>query len=379
MRQRPDVGTFDDIVEAATRATGLSDFAGTDHEEGLRILVDDLNSPDAGLTPVGNYAQRSDVKSALVSRLLSQNGFTQNPEYAQVSIERPIFVMGLPRTGTTALHRLLTADPAHQGLEVWLTEVPQPRPPREEWSQNPIFTAIDDAYAQHREDNPEFSGIHYSTASTVEECWRLLRQAGKSLGFESLALVPRYTEWLEAQDWDDAYARHRQNLQLIGLNDPEKRWVLKNPSHLRSLDSLMAAYPDALIVTTHRPPATCIASACSLSEAATEHQSTAFVGEAIGRTQLHQWSVSYHAFHDAREKYDSAQFADVDYAEFVGDPVGTARGIYDAFGLPWTEATAAAVQADLDDSHQGERKSNHRYSLADYGLTEADVEAAFAR
>lgn len=379
MRQRPEVGSYEEIVAAATRATGLDDFDGTSHEEGLRILVEDLNSAAAGLTPQGNYAQRSDVKSALVARLLSQNGFTQNPEHADVAIERPLFVMGLPRTGTTALHRLLTADPGHQGMEVWLSEVPQPRPPREEWSKNPIFNAIDSAYAQHREENPEFSGIHYSTASTVEECWRLLRQAGKSLSYESLALVPRYTEWLEAQDWVDAYRRHKQNLQLIGLNDADKRWVLKNPSHLRSLDSLMEVYPDALIVTTHRPPATCIASACSLSAAATEGTSTTFVGDTIGRTQLHQWSVSYHAFHDARASYDSAQFVDIDYADFVGDPVGTARGIYEAFGLSWTEEVAAAVQADFDDSQQGERKSSHRYDLGEYGLTEQMVADAFAR
>lgn len=378
-RERADVGSFEDIAAAAVRATGLDDFGGTAHEEGLRILVEDLNSPTAGLTGVGNYFQRSDVKSSLVGRLLSENGFKANPGYAGVAIERPIFVMGLPRTGTTALHRLLTADPAHQGMEVWLSEIPQPRPPRELWKDDPVFTAIDAAYAEHRSDNPDFSGIHYSDASTVEECWRLLRQAGKSLGSESLALVPTYSEWLEGQDWVDAYTRHKQNLQLIGLNDTDKRWVLKNPSHLRALDSLMEVYPDALVVTTHRPPATCIASACSLSAAATEGHSTTFVGDVVGRTQLHQWAVSYHAFHDARGKYDQAQFVDVDYFDFVGDPVGTTRGIYDAFGLDWTDATEAAVQADYADSRQGERKSNHRYDLAEYGLTEAMVADAFAR
>ena len=130
-RERADVGSYDDIVAAAVRTTELEDFGGTAHEEGLRILVDDLASPEAGLTPRGNYFQRSEVKSALVGRLLTQAQVNQRPEHGDVPIERPIFVMGLPRTGTTALHRLLHVDPAHQGLELWLTQYPQPRPPRE--------------------------------------------------------------------------------------------------------------------------------------------------------------------------------------------------------------------------------------------------------
>ncbi len=194
--------------------------------------------------------------------------------------------MGLPRTGTTALHRLLHADPAHQGLELWLTQYPQPRPPRETWEADPIFSAMQEAFSAHHIESPEFMGIHYMDATSVEECWRLLRQTGKSNSYESLANVPRYTEWLAGQDWTDAYQRHRQNLQLIGLNDPEKRWVLKNPSHLFALDALMTVYPDALVVYTHRDPVVSIASSCSLSAETTAGHSTTFVGDTIGRTQL---------------------------------------------------------------------------------------------
>src|SRR3546814_19374194 len=96
----------------------------------------------------------------------------EHPSYAAVPIERPLFVVGLPRTGTTAIHRLLTADERHQGLELWLSEYPQPRPPRETWEQNPVFNGINAAYAQHPVANPEFMGIHYMDATTVEECWR---------------------------------------------------------------------------------------------------------------------------------------------------------------------------------------------------------------
>ena len=376
-RVRDDVGSYDDIAAAAVRTTGLADFGGTTHEEGLRLLVEDLASPEAGLTGEGNYFQRSQVKSALVGRLLTQARFAEFPAYAEVPIERPLFVVGLPRTGTTALHRLLSADPRHQGLELWLTEFPQPRPPRETWASDPVFAAMQAAFSEHHVANPEFMGIHYMDATSVEECWRLLRQSGKSIGFESLANVPRYSAWLAGQDWTDAYQRHRANLQLIGLNDQEKRWVLKNPSHLAALDALMAVYPDALVVCTHRDPATSVASACSLSAEATAGHSTTFVGETIGRTQLAMLSRSWRSFTAARARYDGAQFIDVDYEAFVADPVGTTRGIYRAFGLDWTPETSAAVTAIDAESRQGGRRPAHRYDLGDYGLTVDEVRAAF--
>jgi hypothetical protein len=377
-RPRDDLGSYDDIAAAAVRTTGLDDFGGTAHEKGLRLLVDDLASPEAGLTPLGHGFHRREVKSALVGRLLSQLRFAEHPEHVDVPVERPVFVVGLPRTGTTALHRLLHADPAHQGLELWLTEFPQPRPPRETWAADPVFAAMQAAFSEHHVENPEFMGIHYMDATSVEECWRLLRQTGTSISFESLANVPRYSAWLAGQDWTDAYRRHRENLQLIGLHDPGKRWVLKNPSHLYALDALMAVYPDALVVCTHRDPVTSVASACSLSAEATAGTSTTFVGGCVGRTQLDLLARSWQRFVAARPSYDPAQFVDVEYDAFVADPVGTTRGIYTSFGLDWTPEAEAAVGAIDAESRRGGRRPSHRYSLDDYGLTEDEVRAAFA-
>ncbi len=375
-RVRETFGTYDEIAAAAVRTTGRSDFGGTAHEEGLRLLCEDLAGP-AELLPEGNYLQRSMVKSALVGRLLAEHGFQQHPSYVDVPVERPVFVTGLPRTGTTALHRLLAADPANQGLELWLTEVPQPRPPRETWSDNPVFVALQAAYGDHHVENPEFMGIHYMDAASVEECWRLLRQTGKSISYESLGYVPNYSAWLQRQDWTDAYQRHKANLQLIGLDDPGKRWVLKNPSHLVALDALMAVYPDALVVQTHRDPVVAVASACSLSAEATAGWSSRFVGETIGRTQLDMLARCVAGFASARASYPAAQFLDVEYDDFVSDPVGTTRGVYDSFGLDWTSEVDAAVTAIDAESRRGGRRPSHRYSLADYGLSEDEVRAAF--
>ena len=120
------------------------------------------------------------------------------------------------------------------------------------------------------------------TADEVEECWQLLRQSVHSVSYETLAHVPSYAQWLARQDWTLPYQRHRRNLQLIGLNEPEKRWVLKNPSHLFALDALFAAYPDALVVQCHRRAETIMASMCSLAQHTTAGWSNRFVGATIG-------------------------------------------------------------------------------------------------
>ncbi|KAF0970905.1 MULTISPECIES: sulfotransferase family protein [Gordonia] len=374
--QRTDVGTIEDLHASATRATGLEDFGDTDYLEPLGILLDSYRS-EAGLTELGSKMFRFFLKGALVARLLSEASWKANPEHADVEITRPIFVTGLPRTGTTALHRLLAADPDHQGLEMWLAEFPQPRPPRDTWADNPVYQQIQAGFEQHHVENPEFMGLHYMDAGEVEECWQLLRQSVTSISYESLAHIPTYSRWLAQQDWTPAYLRHRKNLQLIGLNDPGKRWVLKNPSHLFALDALMAAYPDALVIQTHRAPSTIIASMCSLAEHATPGWSTTFIGDQIGRDQLELWSRGLREFSRARAKYDPAQFLDIDFADLRSDPMGTVERVYAALDTPMSDAARVAVTALDEESKAGARKPQHRYQLADYGLDEAMVEAAF--
>ncbi|MGW6692415.1 sulfotransferase family protein [Rhodococcus sp. NPDC054953] len=377
MTERTTVGTVEDLHASATRMTGLTDFGVDDYTEALGVLLDSY-ARDEDLTPFGSKISRVFLRGALVARLLSEAAWQQHPQHADVAIERPIFVTGLPRTGTTALHRLLTVDPAHQGLEMWLTEMPQPRPPRETWETNPVFAGIEAQFSQHHVEHPEFMGVHYMSAAEVEECWQLLRQTFKSVSYECLANLPTYSKWLAGQNWTNAYARHKKNLQLIGLPNQDRRWVLKNPSHLFALDELMAVYPDALIVQTHRPPSTIMASACSLAEQATDGWSNRFRGEVIGRGQLELWARGLETFTSARAKYDPAQFIDVDFTDFHADPLGTVEGIYSRFGLPLSSAAQQNMEALHADSQTGDRKPAHRYTLAEYGLTEVEVDERFS-
>jgi Sulfotransferase family len=376
MSERDGIGTAAGLHASATRITGLADFGADDYRDGLTVLLESY-ARDAGLTPLGTKVARAFLRGALVARLLSEAAWARYPEYAGVVIERPIFVTGLPRTGTTALHRLLAADPAHQGLELWLTEVPQPRPPREIWADDPVFCRIQAAYERHHISHPEFMGVHYLAADQVEECWQLLRQSMRSVSYECLAHLPAYSAWLAGQDWTGAYRRHRRNLQLIGLPDRGRRWVLKNPSHLFALDALLRVYPDALVIQTHRDPRTAIASVCSLAAQAAAGWSSAFTAEVIGRGQLELWARGLERFTAERARHDPAQFFDVDYAEFVADPARTVEAVYAHFGLALTGPARAAMLALRAHSAPAGVGPAHRYALSDFGLTDGGVDERF--
>ncbi|MCV7055854.1 sulfotransferase family protein [Mycolicibacterium gilvum] len=375
---RTDVGTVEDLHASAVKACGLDDFGSDDdnYREALAVLLESYQR-DADLTELGSKMQRFFARNALVARLVSEAAFKQYPEHADVAIERPIFVTGLPRTGTTAVHRLLAADPRNQGLELWLAEFPQPRPPRETWSENPVFQQLDAQFTKAHEENPDYTGLHFMTADEVEECWQLLRQSLHSVSYETLAHVPTYSRWLAQQDWTKPYQRHRRNLQLIGLNDREKRWVLKNPSHLFALDALFATYPDALVVQCHRPAETIMASMCSLAQHTTEGWSNTFTGEVIGADSMETWSRGLELFNAERAKHDPAQFYDLDYFALINDPVGAVDDIYRAFGIEFTDAARDAVVNTHEQSKKGPRAPKHTYSLADYGLTAEQVQERF--
>jgi len=371
------IGTVADLHESATRRCGLSDFGVDDYGDGLAVLIESYER-DAGLTEAGSKATRAMLRGALIARLLSEAGFAAYPAPAPVS--RPVFVTGLPRTGTTFLHRLLVADPAAQGLELWLAEAPQPRPARSDWDSNPAYRVIADGLARHREAHPSFDALHEMGADQVEECWQLLRQVFRSVSYECLAHLPGYSTWLADQPWKLAYQRHKRNLQLIGHLDADRRWVLKNPSHLFALDALMSVYQDALVIVTHRAPRVALASMCSLAAQASAGWSTVFSGEVIGRDQLELWARGLSLFTAARSRRPAAQFADVEYEDLVADPLGVIERVYGQFGLPLSGAAADAMRELVPGRTgpgAGGGRSVHRYTLADFGLAGEEIDERF--
>lgn len=367
-----------ELHERATARTGLTDFGDQEYVAGLHALLDGYQH-EAGLTERGRAKVEGSLVNALAGRLRTESAWREHPAHAATAVSRPIFVTGLPRSGTTALHRLLCADPRHQGLQLWLAAAPQPRPPRDHWATHPDFQAMQAQIDRRNAAVPGLKGMHFMAPEVVEECWWLEHQSMRSLAFPSVAHLPSYRAWLADQDLAGTYRRHRRTLQLIGMTGPERRWVLKNPGHLFSLDALMAAYPDALVVQTHRDPRSVVASVSSLTSRTSAGTSTVFEGAVVGRDSLDLWATAVDRFLDARAAYDPAQFADVRYDEFVADPVGTVERLYAGFRLPFDDQARAAVTAADDVSRRAERRPDHAYSLEQFGLSAGEVTERFDR
>lgn len=365
------------LHERAVERTGLSDFGGTDHHEPLAVLLDAYQA-EAGLTEAGWAKVTETLVQSLASRLRTEAAWRAHPAHETTPVVRPVFVTGLPRSGTTALHRLLCADSAHQGLELWLAAAPQPRPAREEWPANPDFVAMQEAIDRRNAAVPGLKGMHFMAPDAVEECWWLERQCLRSIAFPSVAHLPSYTRWLAGQDQTSTYARHRRILQLIGMTDPTRRWVLKNPGHLFSLDALLAVYPDALVVQTHRDPRSVVASVSSLTSRTSRGHSEVFTPPVVGRDSLEMWAGATERFLAERARHDAGQFVDVHYDEFVADPVGTVARVYTALGTPFDESVRGPVVAADDVSRRGDRRPDHRYSLEEFGLSEGEVAERFS-
>ena len=369
-------GAIDRLHDTAAAATGLDDFGDPNYLEALGVLVESY-SKEADFTASGEEYHFGALVGALSARLFSQAGWAQHPGYKDVRIERPVIITGLARTGTTALNRLLCAPASHQGLDLWLANIPQPRPPRETWPEHPVFQMVDARIKALPYSREEFAHIHYVSADAPEECDILSQQALMGNMWAATAHVPSYVEWLAEQDWVPTLERNRANLQLIAMTEPDKRWVLKNPGHLHNIDELLAVYPDALVIWTHRDPVRSIPSICSVLEKLVPGTSHTYQGSVIGEGQLDYYATGVERALAARARHDESQFLDVYYNDFVADPMGTVAAIFDRLGVSLTDDDRRAVQVANDASHLAHRVPNHGYGLADYGLSAEKVTGRF--
>ena len=356
----------DRFHEAARSATGLEDFGDDGYLEGLRTLLGALDD-ESQLSPVGVPAIEGMIIGALQSRLRSQQGWTAHPEHGDVSVERPLVITGLARTGTSALHHLLAQDPELQGLELWLAHTPKPRPPASQWPNDPDFRACDQTMRATHERSPDMQAIHRSAADQVDECWYLLAQDFAHSGWQANARVPSYGEWFAQYEMEAAYRRHHRNLQLIGLREPDRRWLLKDSTHLFDLDSFLAVYPDAMVVHTHRDPARVIPSTCSLCWTAHGPVNQDPDPVAFGRSTTDLWERAILGAMRAREARDPAQFYDLQFEDFQRDPLAAISGIYDHFGLTLSAEAEAAMRRFRADNPRG-KHGPHRYAPSNWGL-----------
>jgi hypothetical protein len=357
----------DAVVRAAVEEARLDDFGSDEHLEPMRALLASLEA-DARLTFVGRLAARSQVVTLLANRLRMQDWWNRHPEILAEPITAPVFVVGLPRSGTTLLQQLLARDLDNRSLLFWEATHPTPPPERATYDTDPRIAAA--ARAQRVLDYvaPDANRLHPVGAQLPTECVSLLAHSFASLEFAAINRVPGHLDWCLRADLEPHYRYFRAQLQLLQWRCPGARWTLKSPAHLLALDVLLDVFPDARVVWLHRDPATSVTSHCSLVSVLHAIGSDSVDRAGIGRDWSRVWAEAASRAVRTRNERRHA-FHDVAYDDLVADPLGTVERLYAWMDLELPPAAAESMRTVLAASGQHAR-GGHRYSAADFGLDE---------
>jgi hypothetical protein len=365
--------TPDTLEAAARRATGLSDFGNPYYREGLERLLRSANE-EADLNAYGRFIIGKLVVTHLINRLLLQQARVQQPQLLKTPLIAPIIVTGLPRTGTTALHRLISADPANRALQYY--ELVQPLPLSPSDTPAARLRRADKLLATRRKLTPEFDAIHYMRADSPEECLFMMPLSFQTRLFWNLGSVHSYMKWVFTADFHQKYHEYAELLHIQQATDPTRRLVLKAPEHIDAIDALLDALPEAIVVQTHRDPVAQLASYLSLAENARSKSTDHPQRDADIETGVYLIETSIKRNAEARSRYPG-RVIDVRYNDMRRDPIGTVEEIYRRAGIEVSPALHEALAAHASANKQG-KHGEHRYSLADYGLKEAEIAERFA-
>jgi len=347
----------------------------TSLEAALRCLLGDLEN-EAALKPIGRLIAWNDLKRLLAHRARLADDRQRWPRIAAETVTRPIFITGLPRSGTTLLHGLLASDPQLRAPLTW--EVMAPSPPPGVCQPRQLNKRVARARRQLRWFDrlaPGFQAVHEVGAELPQECIAITAYALLSLRFVVTYRLPNYLDYLARADMREAYRYHRTFLQQLQFDRAPLRWVLKAPGHLPCLDALAEVYPDAIVIQTHRDPATTLPSLASLRVAARSAFATDVDREEVGREVTGYWADALQQSMAVRQA-GSVEIVDVDYNQLVGDPQTTLERVYQQTGLDWSERDAQRVRAYLARNPQG-KHGRHEYRAEDFGLSEAHLSDVF--
>jgi sulfotransferase family protein len=365
------------ILDEAGRRTGLDDYGGNEFREPLRLLLHCLDT-EAHLTPLGRITARNDTLGLLENRLRLVEDRKRNPGIAETPIRAPLFIVGLPRTGSTLLHHLMALDPTSRVAQAWEVMCPSPPPERARYETDPRIAQAEKQLRWLDRIVPDFKNIHPLGARLALECLAITAGSFQSWRFNTMYRVPSYQGWLGRQDSRSAYQFHRRFLQHLAWRAPAERWVLKAPSHLHALETLFETYPDALVVQTHRDPVTVLASVASLTAVLRAGFSDRVDKAEIGRDVLRHWLKGIESAIRVRRSRRVApqRFLDVHYLELVADPIGTVRRVYGHFGLRFTEEAERRIRRHFAGARQN-HSGHHEYSLDSFALDPDEIATTF--
>ena len=363
------------LLRESQRIARLKDFGDDSFRVPLQKLLESLNK-EGNLNFVGQALLRKYLLNLLVNRLRIQENFKRYPEIAKVPIEKPLFVLGLPRSGTTFLHNLLSQDPSSRWLHLWELCNPLPSPDYNTRETDPRIGEAKKLVESFNSLVPQLSTVHHLNPSGPEECNVLFEHDLISILFELRANVPSYTEWLLNQDLVDSYRYYRRQLQLLAWKWSGKHWLLKAPIHLNYLLALITVFPDARIIHTYRDPLKVVPSLCSLSAlfrgVYTDHLDL----KAIGEQWLNWFDIISERSMEMRQAIPNQQIYDLNYLDLVSDPIGKVRQIYDYLDYDFNPVFEENLKQYINTNPQ-HKHGVHRYSLDQFGLDASKVNKRF--
>lgn len=370
--------SIEELHELVAKEVGSEDFGPGDYLAGLKVFLQSMDY-DPHFHADGRRAAWGRVVAILKGRAQAIKSMKENPGFDAHPIVSPVIITGIPRSGTTALHRLMAVDPRFQGLQTWLLDSPMPRPPRERWASYPEFQNTAAMLEAHYVAAPGQEAAHFRAAEEVHECCILLSQSFCSnilacSGFSAAT----YDAWWRSQSEAASYRHYCRCVQLIGSTEPEKRWLLKNPGHIENLDLLFAIYPDARVIQTHRDPAKAIPSLVSLlmnlhplyeEGRVRQHAENMLVRE------VYKWAEAVRKAEKLRRDHPG-QVLDITHDEFHGAPMDVLERVYAFIDTDIPDETRTRFARRIVERPELARGAHH-YNITDYGMTEDEARAPF--
>lgn len=366
----------DELEDGAHAATGLDDFGSAYYREGLERTVEALNT-EADLNEMGRVIQHATISNALIQRLRVEETYRHHPEIGDEVIDGPVLVIGLPRTGTTALSQLVANDPQFRSLRTWESQACTPPPEAATQHSDPRIAQAGEGIAMMDNMFPRMRTMMSSEPEAPTECQDLMGMSFRTFHFDGVVRVPGYLSWLMQCDMRETYTFHRRVLKLLQWHCPPNLWHLKTPVHMFALDALVEAYPNARFLWSHRDPALVLGSVCSLIAYVRSWSSDRDDAAELGAEQLECWAEGVRRAMDFRRRVGDDRFVDVSFAELQTDPIRVLDSSYAQLGLKFSEDARRRVQ-EWADGHRPGSRGAHNYQLADYGLTPAGVREYFA-
>ena len=358
------------LLESASRKTGLSDFGDDLFREGLGRLVTALEEDDADLSTLGRLMATDSIVHDLMGRLEMVDCRKRNPEIDQEEVKPPLFISGLPRTGTTVLYNLLAQDPKHRVPLGWEVIYPCPPPETETYLSDPRIEKARARYAQVDKLAPNLRAIHPIGAQLPEECSTITAREFQSRNYDYVFDVPSYYHWYVNRSQVDVYQAHRRYLQHLQFRVKRDRWLLKAPQHLPFIADLFRVYPNAELIFTHRDPTAVMPSMSSLVYQMRFLTQRSVDTARLGREQVDRWGWALDRCLAARDAMpDKAQqIVDLRFNDFMQDPLAAVEGIYERFGWPIDDDIRHRMKTFLDNNPRN-RHGTHRYTLEMFDLS----------